>query len=77
MWPSEANAWFCENQGNHTVFERQRKYWLQPQYLLVKDIHKTKCKKWPKQYEKLRTIAEKKRTEMEKKLRDEESKRRK
>ena len=48
MTEFEANVWFCENHGNHTVFERQT--WLHnlPQGGGPYKSHAKKCGVWLK-----------------------------
>jgi len=77
MTHSEANTWFCENLGNHTVFKRQRHYYFLPQTLTAKPVHKTRCKNWPKQEKKIKIDEEHRKIQAVENLKIKEEKMRK
>jgi hypothetical protein len=44
----DANRWFCENRGNHTIFQRQQDHHVLPETQWEFDSHKKRCDKWLK-----------------------------
>jgi hypothetical protein len=60
MTEFEANVWFCENVGNHTVWQRQNKDYVLPESLTAKQAHHNKCKEWIKKAKKRLDNEEKK-----------------
>jgi hypothetical protein len=48
MTEFDANLWFCENRGNHTIFQRQQDHHLVPETQWNFDSHKKRCDKWLK-----------------------------
>jgi hypothetical protein len=64
----EANFWFCENHGNHTIFERQKNHYVLPQ-LGEKNSHAKKCKSWLHNYKEAQEKEEHKKKNEEKKTR--------
>lgn len=49
MDDNTATTWFCEHQGNHTVFEREQgHYYIDPPYSKNPQTHKGRCEGWLK-----------------------------
>lgn len=81
MTEFDANLWFCENRGNHTIFQRQQDHHVLPETQWHGDSHKKRCDGWlkglHKKEKKAKAEEQKKIKAAEKKLKEDEERKKK